>query len=78
MENTKLTIRISKTRLEKAKVFARQNKTSLSHLVDEYLGLLTENKAAGKSPLVKQLSGILSSNLDISDYKDHLAKKYHA
>jgi hypothetical protein len=76
MENTKLTIRISKTRLEKAKVFAKQNKTSLSRLVNEFLGQLPENNQSKNSQIVNRLSGILSPKVTISDYKNHLEKKY--
>jgi hypothetical protein len=76
MENTKLTIRISKSRLEKAKVFAKENKTSLSRLVDEFLGQLPENDNAKKSQIVSRLSGVLSPKVTIADYKNHLEKKY--
>ena len=76
MDNTKLTIRISKTRLEKAKVFAKQNKTSLSRLVNEFLGQLPENNQSRNSRIVSQLSGILSPEAAILDYKNHLEKKY--
>jgi hypothetical protein len=76
MENTKLTIRISKSRLEKAKIFAKQNNTSLSRLVDEFLGQLPEGNLQGKSPIVNRLIGVLSSKVSISDYKSHLEKKY--
>ena len=76
MENTKLTIRISKSRLEKAKVFAKQNKTSLSRLVDEFLGQLPENNHPQKTQIVSRLSGVLSSKVTIAGYKNHLEKKY--
>ncbi|MDP2965994.1 MAG: DUF6364 family protein [Pelolinea sp.] len=76
MENTKLTIRISKSRLEKAKVFVKQNKTSLSRLVDEFLGQLPENYPSQKSPIVSRLSGVLSQKAAIADYKAHIDKKY--
>ena len=76
MENTKLTIRVSKSRLEKAKVFAKQNKTSLSRMVDEFLGQLPENNHTQKSQIVSRLSGVLSPKVTIADYKNHLEKKY--
>lgn len=76
MHNTKLTIRISKSRLEKAKIFVKQNKTSLSRLVDEYLGQLPVQDHSPKSPIVSRLSGVLSQNASPSDYKKHLEKKY--
>jgi hypothetical protein len=76
MDNTKLTIRVSKHRLEKAKLFARRKKTSLSRLVDEYLGQLAEDQQADASPLVRKLSGVLSPELGISDHQQHLEQKH--
>lgn len=76
MENTKLTIRVSKHRLEKAKLFARRKKTSLSRLVDEYLGQLADDRQPPASPLVAKLTGVLSPGLGISDYQQHLEQKY--
>lgn len=76
MENTKLTIRISKSRLVKAKAFAKENHTSLSRLVDEFLGQLPEQSNRGNSRIVERLSGVLSSKASVADYKDHLEKKY--
>ena len=76
MENTKLTIRISKNRLEKAKIFAKENNTSLSRLVDEFLGQLPRQNNQGNSKIVNRLSGVLSSKISTADYKNHLEKKY--
>ena len=78
MENTKLTIRISKSRLVKAKAFVKDNNTSLSRLVDEFLGQLPEQKGHKTSKIVERLSGTLSPNVSIEDYKEHLTKKYRA
>ena len=78
MENTKLTIRISKSRLVKAKAFAKENNTSLSRLVDEFLGQLPEQKRRKTSKIVERLSGSLSPNASTEDYKEHLSKKYRA
>jgi uncharacterized protein YbcI len=76
MESTKLTIRIPKTRLGKAKIFAKQSKTSLSRLVNEFLGHLPENNQLQNSHIVSRLSGILSPEATIANYKNHLEKKY--
>ena len=76
MEHTKLTIRISKSRLEKAKVFAKQNKTSLSRLVDEFLGQLPENSQPKNTQIVSRLSGVLAQKVTLTDYTNHLEKKY--
>jgi hypothetical protein len=76
MENTKLTIRISRSRLVKAKIFAKENNTSLSRLVDEFLGQLPEQNNQRNSKIVSRLSGVLSSKISIADYKNHLANKY--
>ncbi len=78
MENTKLTIRVTKSRLVKAKAFAKENNTTLTRLVDEFLGQLPEQKGHKASKIVERLSGVLSPGVSIEDYKEHLSKKYRA
>lgn len=80
MDN-KLTLKLDDQVIERAKIYARKKNTSLSKLIESYLEILT---ASGKNdpdevtPLVKSLSGILSSSKTDpkKDYRSHLIKKY--
>ncbi|MBX2938786.1 MAG: hypothetical protein KF880_01800 [Ferruginibacter sp.] len=78
--DTKLTVKLDSDIIEQAKIYARRKNTSLSKLIESYLGLLVEpNDKQQITPLVKSLSGIvtLPKNLDAKkDYKKHLLNKY--
>jgi hypothetical protein len=79
--DTKLTLKLDDNIIEKAKVYAKKRKTSLSKLIETYLDYLTSgNMEAGEiTPLVKSLSGVLNltKNYDyMKSYKDHILKKY--
>jgi hypothetical protein len=77
----KLTLSLKDTVIEQAKEYAKSNNTSVSKLIEAYLALLTK-KNNGKSeitPLVKELSGVLSANKDFDikeSYTDYLIEKY--
>jgi hypothetical protein len=79
--DTKLTLKLNQEVIEKAKRFARGQKTSLSQLIENYLLHLTREEGTGfpVSPLVKSLSGIidLPASADVrKGYKEHLRRKY--
>jgi hypothetical protein len=77
METTKLTIRVSRTVLEGAKRYARENQTTLTRLVSEYLRRLTaETDPLANAPIVQRLSGTLSQNVSVEDYRQYLEQKY--
>ncbi len=60
--NTKLTLKLDKTIIQKAKLFAKENKVSLSALVEKYFESLTkkvDKKDLNLSPAVRALSGVL-------------------
>ncbi len=77
MESTKLTIRIPRKVLERAKQYAREHETSLTRLVSEYLGQLpADNDLIVDAPIVHRLSGILSPDVSIEDYQQYLEEKY--
>jgi len=60
--DTKLTLKLEKLYIEKAKKYAARQNTSLSDLVEKYFAFLTDVDASGNdliSPSVKQLSGVL-------------------
>jgi len=77
----KLTLSLNEAVIENAKIFAKQNKISLSKLIESYLRSIAENqtKELEVTPLVKSLSGVikLPNNFNIRDeYTDYLIKKY--
>lgn len=79
--NTKLTLNLQQTIIEKAKNYAKSHKTSLSRIIENYLQKLTEDNDDKKkiSPLVKSLSGVikLPKNFDPKKgYTDYLTNKY--
>ena len=77
MESTKLTIRLPRKVLERAKQYAREHQTSLTRLVSEYLQQLPEdNDRLRDAPIVQRLSGILSPDVSIGDYQQYLEEKY--
>jgi hypothetical protein len=78
---TKLTIRLKKKVIERAKDYAQNHKISLSKLVESYLESVTEPKKEDLeiTPLVESLSGVihLSEDFDLKkDYSNYLTEKY--
>ena len=78
---TKLTLKLDKAVIGRAKSYAKRRKTSLSNLVENYLEHITSPESGDEeiSPLVKKLSGIihLSPGYDYKKkYRAHLKKKY--
>ena len=78
--DTKLTLKLDSFVIEQAKTYAKKKNTSLSQLIESYLGLLIEPRNNNDvTPLVKSLSGIINlpSNFDTKkSYKEHVVKKY--
>jgi hypothetical protein len=82
MMNTKLTLTIERSIIDKAKRYARKRDRSLSDLVESYLRALTNEKESDKeelSPELKRLRGSFKLPKDL-DYKKEitssLEKKY--
>ena len=80
--NTKLTLKLNKRAIERAKKYAQKNKQSLSVIVENYFNMITDKDYANDleiSPNVLELSGIinLSDNFDMKQmYGKHLEEKY--
>ena len=78
--DTKLTVKLDGYIIERAKTYAKKKNTSLSKLIETYLGFLIEPSDENEvTPLVKSLSGVvdLPKNFDYKkDYKKHLLNKY--
>jgi len=80
---TKLTLRLNESVIERAKIYAKSRKISLSKMIEAYLDSLTREKKTDKkisiTPLVESLSGVidLPSDYDYkSEYVDYLIEKY--
>jgi hypothetical protein len=75
--DTKLTVRVSRITLEKARLYARTNNTTLTALISNYLERLTaETEPLDDAPIVRQITGLLSPDVSRDDYGKHLAGKY--
>ena len=78
--NTKLTLNVDKVIIEEAKYYAKENKLSLSKLIENYLNALTKTSSKAKkiSPLVESLTGVIpdESISENQEYVDFLTKKY--
>jgi len=79
--DTKLTLNVDKNIIEKAKVYAKSHKVSLSHLIESYLAALISesSKRIEITPLAESLSGVidLEPNFDFKeDYTNFLIEKY--
>jgi len=79
--DTKLTLKLEQAVIEKAKDYAKRQKTSLSRLIENYLLNITDKDEAKEkiTPLVRSLSGILDLPTDTDhkkEYSDYLANKY--
>ena len=76
MPETKLTVRVPRDLLENAKRYAAQNNTTLTNLIEAYLRRIPVQSALEDAPIVRRLSGTLSQEASIQDYKKHLEEKY--
>lgn len=78
---TKLTLRLNKRVIDKAKDYAHNHNISLSKVVESYLESITKQNpvATEISPLVESLSGVIQLDENFNyrkDYSNHLAEKY--
>jgi hypothetical protein len=79
---TKLTLRLNKRVIDRAKDYANLHKVSLSKMIESYLDSVTEEtvpNSAEITPLVKSLSGVikLDNKYDFKkDYANFLSEKY--
>ncbi|WGK94425.1 MULTISPECIES: DUF6364 family protein [Flavobacterium] len=75
--NTKLTLTIEQTVIEKAKKYAKTKERSLSNLIENYLKVLTteeDSNAIELTPIVKSLKGSFTAPKNL-DYKKELANR---
>lgn len=80
---TKLTLRLNDKVIERAKIYAKSQKISLSKMIESYLDSLTREKDPDReipiTPLVESLSGVIDLPTDFDykkEYAEYLEKKY--
>ena len=76
---TKLTLRLEKALVEKAKLYAEQSGKSVSQMVADYFSTLDEDVSTELSdlpPLTRSLSGVLSKDVTEQDYYGYLETKH--
>ena len=82
--DSKLTLKLDKSVIERAKEYAKKNQVSLSRLIENYLASLTQKDKTNKkeieiSPFVKSIAtGVsISSDIDTREvYREQLLEKY--
>jgi len=79
--DTKLTLNVNKSVIERAKEYAKSHKISLSKLIESYLSSLTNKKSqeAEITPLVESLIGVIELDKDFdykNGYTEYLMEKY--
>lgn len=77
----KLTLKLDRDVIERAKKYARGNKTSISRIVENYLSIVTSDQVNSPevTPVVKSISGVLPEKNDEelrNEYSEYLEKKY--
>jgi hypothetical protein len=77
MDQTKLTIRIDRATLVRAKLYAREHGTSLTRLVARHLERLgADDECLGDAPVTRRLTGVLPPESSLQDYRDRLERKH--
>jgi Family of unknown function (DUF6364) len=80
--NAKLTLKLNKIAIDRAKKYAKRNKQSLSVMVEKYFNLISDKDSITEieiSPNVLELSGIikLPGHINIKEvYRNHIEAKY--
>ena len=74
--NTKLTLTIDQTVIDKAKRYAKKRGNSLSGIIENYLKVITNDNPESEikiTPIVKSMKGYFKAPSDF-DYKKELTK----
>ena len=74
---TKLTVRVPRELLDNAKRYASAHNTTLTELIAQYFRRFpTEAEALDDAPVTRGLTGLLSPEASVEDFKEHLEEKY--
>ncbi len=77
--DAKLTLSMDSSVISSMKIYASENNSSISHIVESFFRNLLSSQSKNKkiSPLVQELSGIIpAENNDKDDYINYLESKY--
>ncbi len=78
--DSKLTLKLNESVIERAKQYAKENNVSLSRMIESYLQAVTVRKKNKiiVSPLIESLTGVieLENKNYRKDYTDFLSQKY--
>lgn len=77
--DAKLTLSMDSSVISSMKIYASENNSSISHIVESFFRNLLSSQSKNKkiSPLVQELSGIIpAENNDKDDYINYLEAKY--
>ncbi len=75
--DTKLTVRVPHHLLVNAKRYAQAHQTTLTELISTFLERIpSEPEIMDDAPIVRRLTGLLSPDVSVDDYKKHLDEKY--
>jgi hypothetical protein len=80
--NTKLTLKLDRKAIDRAKKYAQKNNQSLSVMVEKYFNLISDSEEISEmeiSPTVLDLSGVIkiSDAMNIKEiYGRHIEEKY--
>jgi hypothetical protein len=73
----KLTVRVPRHVLANAKRYAQAHQTTLTALISTYLQQIPiEVEGLDQAPIVRRLTGLLSQDVSIGDYRHHMEEKY--
>ena len=75
---TKLTLRMDRELVRRAKAYARKSGKSVSAIVADFFELLDdrESRHPRLTPAVRSLLGVLGTKRDEGDYRRHLERKH--
>jgi antitoxin component of RelBE/YafQ-DinJ toxin-antitoxin module len=76
MQKTKLTVRVPQDLLDNFRQYAKEKNTTMTSLIETYLRRIPPQELPVDAPIVRRLSGILSQQVSIEDYKKHMVDKY--
>ena len=77
MDVIKMTVKVPRNLLERAKQYAQENDTTLTRLVILYFDQLEiRDDPLAEAPIVRRLSGSLSQDMTAEAYHQHLDEKY--
>ena len=75
MSESKLTVRVPRKTIERARAYAQQHGTTLTRLITAYLEHL-DSAPLATTPIVRQLIGSLPPDVGVEDYRAYLEAKY--